>query len=354
MTIAENNPLVTSFLAWEQASLDTIDFKKVYVDMTGDLVAGLTLSQIVYWHLPGRNGVTKLSVSHDGYLWVAKKRSEWWDEIRISPKQLDRALKILTGKNLVVVKLYHYDGKPTVHVRLNWDHFVEEFQRSIFPKGENRHVSILPKGKNAISPKGKIAIIRNTENTTENTEILFPADAGSPEIPPLEDQELPTPPVARAPSPRKKRETATAYSSTLVFDAIAEAFWGIKPDAEDRSDLEGGRIGAIRKWLVNRALKATPGSDLSEEQIRRLVAHILCMKKWFLKQNPGCDLKSSTKFREYWVSYVKSPEAKRLEKDMANPTPAKSCPKCGGAGYILSVVSGRKVAVVCECQQETL
>ena len=41
------------FIAWEQVSRDTIDVKRCYVDIAGDLVAGILLSQIVYWHLPG-------------------------------------------------------------------------------------------------------------------------------------------------------------------------------------------------------------------------------------------------------------------------------------------------------------
>ena len=36
------------FLAWEKASRDSIDFKKIYVDVAGDLIAGLLLSQIIY------------------------------------------------------------------------------------------------------------------------------------------------------------------------------------------------------------------------------------------------------------------------------------------------------------------
>jgi hypothetical protein len=51
-----------TFLAWEAASRDTIDFKKIYVDMADDLVAGLLLSQVVYWFLPDRNGNLKLRV----------------------------------------------------------------------------------------------------------------------------------------------------------------------------------------------------------------------------------------------------------------------------------------------------
>ena len=44
------------FIAWEQVSRDTIDVKRCYVDIAGDLVAGILLSQIVYWHLPDKDG----------------------------------------------------------------------------------------------------------------------------------------------------------------------------------------------------------------------------------------------------------------------------------------------------------
>jgi len=42
------------FLSWELTTRDTIDFKKIYVDIAGDLIAGLLLSQIIYWHLPSK------------------------------------------------------------------------------------------------------------------------------------------------------------------------------------------------------------------------------------------------------------------------------------------------------------
>ena len=79
------------FLLWERASRDTLEVKRIYVDMAGDLVAGLVLSQIVYWHLPNREGKARLRVEREGDLWLAKARAEWWDECRISPKQADRA-----------------------------------------------------------------------------------------------------------------------------------------------------------------------------------------------------------------------------------------------------------------------
>ena len=54
------------FLDWEKTSKDTIDFKKVYVDMADDLIAGLVLSELIYWYLPSKdNGKNKLRVTHD-------------------------------------------------------------------------------------------------------------------------------------------------------------------------------------------------------------------------------------------------------------------------------------------------
>src|SRR6185369_11751800 len=147
LTPQELPGLIAQFINWEQSSRDTIDFKKAYVDMAGDLVAGLVLSQIIYWHLPGRNGVTRLRISHDNEKWIAKKRRAWWDEIRVSPKQLDRALKILEKKNLIVTALYHFETKPVKHVRINWAGFLPSFASSILPKGEIENLN-LTKGKN--------------------------------------------------------------------------------------------------------------------------------------------------------------------------------------------------------------
>lgn len=124
MNNIELNGAVASFLSWEQASRDTIDFKRVYVDLANDLVAGLVLSQIVYWYLPDKRGQTKLRVSKDNYLWIAKQRSEWWDEIRVGPRQLDRAIKILEKADLIETKVHRFDGSPMKHIRLKWETFL--------------------------------------------------------------------------------------------------------------------------------------------------------------------------------------------------------------------------------------
>ena len=120
-----------AFLKWEEKSRDTIDFKKAYVDMTGDVVAGLMLSQVVYWHLPGRDGEDKLRVERDGLRWLVKTRDEWWHECRLNPREVDRARKILEGRGIIEVRLYKFQGSPTQHLRICEDRFLELWQEVI-------------------------------------------------------------------------------------------------------------------------------------------------------------------------------------------------------------------------------
>jgi len=49
--------LPPAFLEWEGKARDAIDCKRHYIDLAGgDVVAGLLLSQIMYWHLPPKKG----------------------------------------------------------------------------------------------------------------------------------------------------------------------------------------------------------------------------------------------------------------------------------------------------------
>lgn len=175
------------FIYWEMASHDTIDFKKVYVDMADDLIGGLLLSQIVYWHLPSKEtGKSKMRVEKEGEFWIAKGREDWHEEIRISAKQYDRAIKILEKKDLVVVKTFKFDGNPMKHVRLNWSHFLAflEYQLEVNARkidGEpyspmvipQRVKTNLPKGEEGNLPKGKKEIDLSGISLTENTDIDY-------------------------------------------------------------------------------------------------------------------------------------------------------------------------------------
>lgn len=159
------------FLAWEAASRDTIDFKKVYVDMTGDLAAGLMLSEILYWYLPAKDGTpNKLAVKHADKEWIAVHRYDWWDRTRLSPKEADRALTILVKLGVVEKSLFKFDGDPTVHIRLLHETFLRCLNVAIMAPLEN---PFLPKVKNEIPQRSKTLLTKGeipvTETTTETT-----------------------------------------------------------------------------------------------------------------------------------------------------------------------------------------
>lgn len=170
------------FMAMIHADFNRINLQLSYIDMCGgDKIAGILLSQIVYWHLPNRDtGNSKLRVKQDGHYWIVKGREEWYAETRITPKEYDRAVKILKLKQLVITdKFLYWDRKkgnkapaPTIHLRLNWEVFAQQYSDvvaqtlqnddELYFEGENeqenaeipRGSKFLPKGEKRISPTG--------------------------------------------------------------------------------------------------------------------------------------------------------------------------------------------------------
>jgi hypothetical protein len=115
--------------------------KQAYVDAAGEIVAGYLLSQIMYWHA---DGGSKLAVERDGEKWLAKRREDWQAEIRMSPRQYDRAIGVLKRKKLVEVKLFHFNGLTTPHIRPLGDNIlaaakkaVREMEEPVSPNMQN-------------------------------------------------------------------------------------------------------------------------------------------------------------------------------------------------------------------------
>ena len=130
------------FISWELFSRDTLDIKKCYIDIANDLVAGILLSQIIYWNLPSKNGDTKLKASYKGKPALVKSRADWWDECRITIKQYNRAIGILKDKKLVLVDNSMFNGKRTPFIRLNRKVLIGclESVQPVSTKGNDRKV----------------------------------------------------------------------------------------------------------------------------------------------------------------------------------------------------------------------
>jgi len=163
------------FLRWEETDYDAINVKRIYIDIAEDLIAGILLSQIVYWHLPSkRDGNSKLKVKKGNKLWLAKGREDWWDECRITPRQFDRAIGILAEKGIIEKKLFRFNGSPMTHIRLIPDALMEHINDALTKKNTCDAVNwILTKSENPYLQKCEIQLDKSvktlTYNTTDNT-----------------------------------------------------------------------------------------------------------------------------------------------------------------------------------------
>jgi len=302
-----SNVEFSQFLAWEATTRDTIDFKTIYVDMTGDLIAGLLLSQIVYWHLPNRNGASKLRVKKGGKLWVAKKRTDWWDEIRITAYQYDRASQILKDKGLVEIELYRFNGSPTHHIRLIRETFLAVFRQNL--------KSISDCDENPIEVESNI-ITETTAKTAPQTTADLPPQTAVNSPPPLQ-----TVPAKETPLARIARRRAQCNSDPLSLAAdCAEAqaasdkpaSWTVPPAAGGVNAFSDGPLTAFCQ------LAGIPQPSLSDKQRQQwaaelakiaetwgINAHELCPCIEALSQDDGYSFKSySTPFNYSFAADV--------------------------------------------------
>jgi len=142
-------------------------FRPGYVDWTGDINAALVMSQIHYWYCPDVKGKERLSHHRkDRYgvvrSWLYKTHTEWWEEVRLTRRQLDRAMDILVRCKLIQVEIFMANSKPTRHILCT---FLDAMPLS-------KRISFAPVGANQCTCEGKplhLQVHYPTENTTETT-----------------------------------------------------------------------------------------------------------------------------------------------------------------------------------------
>jgi len=103
-------------------------FRPVFSDIAGDLVAGILLSQLVFYFTPFDKMPSPHLVLRDGEFWLPRERTAWRDEIGISPKQFDRACDLLVTLQLISRRVYAIEGNRTMmHLSLCVDSLKERY-----------------------------------------------------------------------------------------------------------------------------------------------------------------------------------------------------------------------------------
>lgn len=129
-----------------------------YIDVTGDIISGLLLSQIVYWFSPDKNGNSKLSVKKNGVVCLAKKVEDWYTECRITQNQFRRAVQVLKNKRFISVKNHIFMGVKVNHIFLNVENLAAELK------------GIMLKTHNALSVNNTMHCVKTTQSYTKTTQ----------------------------------------------------------------------------------------------------------------------------------------------------------------------------------------
>ena len=196
-------PEISSFLASERIDRDKIVLKKIYIDMAEDLVAGIVLNQIIFWHCPNDNGEIKLTVVRDGHLWLRKKREDWWKECRITTAQFDKASKRLEELDLIEVRRFKWNGSPVKHIRVDWTVFLAVLKQAKANYGNREGYRHRPPTKTSGANRQKPQEFRNSlisENQLNSA-----------------DSENPTSLSAKIPELRYQRKSNFAISENDLY-----------------------------------------------------------------------------------------------------------------------------------------
>jgi hypothetical protein len=165
----------------QEAVNDCFLVQRQFCEICEDFVAGVVLSRILYWSSPSKGGKSKLKIYKEGNYWLAKKRTDWKEECCLTPKQYDRAIRILKDDLKVVeVKAFKFDGTPIPHIRIKWSNLrakqveyeakvAAEFEgevgideRSIPDENANR-------GESGLLPLGKVDFPQRSKSLTLTT-----------------------------------------------------------------------------------------------------------------------------------------------------------------------------------------
>lgn len=249
----------------ERFAEDAFRVKRAYIDAAGDLVAGILLGQLVYWFMPDHQGRRKVTLERDGDFWLAKGRGDWWDEIRISPKQYDRAIKILEDKGFVTLDRTHFQGKNLTHIRLN-ETEVYRTVTSNFPDGE---LLTSPMGDFELPQKDNSSIQRlHTEITTKTTTARGRAKSSS-----VSDsiQDLK---AGKINADGITAQTKSSVSDADVFDSFFRCF-GAAPNALQLERLnsyldDDGFEPALLVYLFERTALNGKGFTYTEGALRNI------------------------------------------------------------------------------------
>lgn len=166
-----------------QANILTIP--RVYIDLTGEIIYALFLSQCIYWSDKGKDG------------WFYKSDEEWEKEICLSSYQSRKCRNAL--KQYIETDLRKANGVPTIHYRVNLE-AVSEAILATFSNGLSRNFTIQSEetsqsltettSRNYTQKKNNDDDVENRKPQTETSNQLGDSDIKESNQPPKIDEQV--------------------------------------------------------------------------------------------------------------------------------------------------------------------
>lgn len=100
-------------------------FKPEYARAGGSVVAGLVLSQAVYWFKPDYKGRARTRTVYAGELWLSLSYAEWEAACALSKYQISSALQALEAQGILRLRKVMHRNSPRVLVQLDADRLAE-------------------------------------------------------------------------------------------------------------------------------------------------------------------------------------------------------------------------------------
>ncbi len=240
--------------------------------LDGDLPSALLLNQLLWWHQPSLDGTPRAKYERAGYRWLLRADDGWFDECRMTTKQVRRARAVLLAKGLIEHRRFKLNGAPTSAwrpvfeaIRPNLELPLEgQFQGS----DPQEVVGSDPRGAVPSDPPGAVPSslpreVEVPEVTTRPVEVVFNAWLAS------------TKKTARTVLDSKRRSVITAALRTHPLDDVLDAVRGWEHSPHHRgenaerkvwNDLglllrDAGRIEQFRDLARGPRLNGKPASN---------------------------------------------------------------------------------------------
>lgn len=276
------------------------------IDLTGDHVIAMFLEQLLYWR----------SRSTDKNHEIAKSDADWYDEIRISERQMRRARAWLLAHKLTKVqrkRSKYYANQPVYHYTVNMEALQKAIIKALGKPGRAPKVTVgelhEPSSSKVDGSQGSQGDELSgsftetiAETTTETTEkIVASATAVS--------AKSSKPKREKKPAPIKLRSEGKPFP---LYDALERLIWN-KPNDDTAARLWTAPIGVIAKWLNGEVHK------FREHEIGRIsrpaeVRHVEAFVAWYQTTKNGAALpRDVVKFVDYWREWASGGSAIRKQ-----------------------------------------